>query len=186
MKTISISCIAAFFVLLFVSCYNPISEVAVNNFFNDSIVNVKVYPIHVVTGQNISADFKLAENLVDKLNDIDRFHFKVSDKDMIVPIKWGHNQAKMLRNSAAYLQEQIKKQKPDSDFILLVELLCNPTETYVGGIHYYISSKKGELVRIQLTNSHWKVYQKVNPKNRNEGLLVATDMITAFLNSKSV
>ena len=88
---------------------------------------------------------------------------------------WGSYLSKKAQGFANH----IKESHLDTEYALLVEFLCNPNETYVGGIHFFRSDKEGQLASGGLTNSHWEEYQEIEPRDRLGGY----ELVLAMLNN---
>ena len=139
--------------------------------------SVTVYPVHVACGGKTMADFQLGRELVDWLN-----AQKIADATpgrlgAPIPVKWGANQAKMAKQSAEAFGAWVKQANIATDYALLVEILCNPNETKVMGVHFFLAEKSGLLAAGGLTNSHWDEFKRVKPVDRQGGLSVLKEMI---------
>lgn len=169
-------------IALSVGCKSLISKDASSKFINEKeTVSMMVYPVRVIHGNKIDKDPALSNQMIGQLSGFDKIKFIPTNDTLSIPFQWRHNQAKILRQSAAGFSSGIVNSNIDTDYALLVEILGNSEETWVGGIHYYICNKKGEIVKLALNNSHWETFQQVNPKNRHDGMLVAVNMLREFL-----
>lgn len=160
-------------------CWSYYSDEAHELFKNRSeLISVSVYPVRVVAGQSAEYDSSLAALLVESLNQNSLCQASYYPAALDIPVEWGRNQARMSQTSALAFAEQVKDHAIESGYALLVELLCNPDETYVGGIQYYLSDANGLIASGALSNSHWEEWQSVQPKNRLDGYKVAIALIT--------
>ncbi len=159
-------------------CWTYICKDCAATFQNrEEPVSVTVYPVNVVKGQNIINDSELARELVSFLQRENLAYASLGTKTHAYDYQWGHNQAAMAKRSAQAFKAQVKQDNIQTEYALLVEVLCNQSETLVMGVHYYLVNKEGLAADGGLNNSHWAEFQKVNPKNRNDGLRVAELML---------
>ncbi|MCK4577980.1 MAG: hypothetical protein KAU50_04275 [Candidatus Marinimicrobia bacterium] len=141
-------------------------------------IQVTVFPVHVVLGDSaIVHDNALTTDLVDWLRANGLAQPVQAGTPAEVPIQWGRNQAAMLRRSAEAFAGLMAADPPQTGYALMVEILSNRTESWVGGIHYYLVDQEGRLAAVGLTNSHWKEFQQVKPKDRAAGLEVLKLML---------
>ena len=94
-----------------------------------------------------------------------------------VPFRAGVNQARMLRRSAAAFSERIAERGTDTDYALLVEILTNRDETWVGGVHFYLADPQGRIAELSLSNSHHERFKAVDPTDRHGGFEVAKGLL---------
>jgi len=164
--------------LILSGCWSYLSKEAREKFeTRDGVFSVTVYPVSVVIGQERVHDEQLAAEVIAFLA-----KKKLADPVMgtgfiDIPVKWGRNQAKMAQRSAINFSDQMKGEEIQTDYALLVEILCNSSENNVGGVHYYLCDKEGNLADGGLTNSHWDEFKEVEPHDRNGGLAVAKLML---------
>ena len=170
--------VLCFMMLILSGCSSYISKEAREKFeIRDGSFSVTVYPVSVVIGQERVHDEQLAAEVIDFLA-----KEKLADPVMgigfiDIPVKWEIDQAKMAQRSAIKFSDQMKEEEIQTDYALLVEILCNSSENNVGGVHYYLCDKEGNLADGGLTNSHWDEFHKVEPHDRNGGLAVAKLML---------
>ncbi len=172
-------------VFISVGCKSLESKDASAKFINEKeSVSMLVYPVRVIQGGKIDNDPNLSQKLISQLSEFDKIKFVTTNDTLSIPFQWRHNQARMLRQSATGFSAGITKANIETEYALLVEILGNGEETWVGGVHYYICNKNGEIVKLGLNNSHWEAFQQVNPKNRQDGMLVAVKMLTEYFKSR--
>jgi len=170
--------VLCFTMLILSGCWSYVSKEAREKFeTRDGAFSVTVYPVSVVIGQERVHDEQLAAEVIAFLA-----KKKLADPVMgtgfiDIPVKWGRNQAKMAQRSAINFSDQMKGEEIQTDYALLVEILCNSSENNVGGVHYYLCDKEGNLADGGLTNSHWDEFKEVEPHDRNGGLAVAKLML---------
>ncbi len=140
--------------------------------------SVTVYPVSIVVGSERQQDTELASEITDFINDNDLADAVMGEGDIEIPVKWEMDQSKMARRSALSYAEQMKSANIMTDYALLVEILCNSSETNVGGVHYFLCDKEGNLADRGLNNSHWENFKKVKPHDRKGGAEVAKLMLT--------
>lgn len=165
--------------LLISGCWSYLSSEARQKFESrEESFSVTVFPVSIVVGSERQQDAELASEIADFINANQLADAVMGEGDIEIPVKWGRNQAKMAQQSALSYAEQIKSANIMTDYALLVEILCNSSETKVGGIHYYLCDKEGNLADGGLCNSHWENFQKVKPHDRKGGTEVVKLMLT--------
>ena len=170
--------VLCFTMLILSGCWSYVSKEAREKFeTRDGAFSVTVYPVSVVIGQERVQDEQLAAEVINFLARGKLAHPVMGIGNIDIPVKWGRNQAKMAQRSAINFSDQMKEEEIQTDYALLVEILCNSSETNVGGVHYYLCDKEGNLADGGLTNSHWDEFHKVEPHDRNGGLAVAKLML---------
>ena len=140
-------------------------------------LSVTVYPVHVVISDKTHSDTDLQKQLVDHLNVLGYAEAIASEDDVEIPFIWGANQAKMFRRSAENFAAQLAGKPLSTSYALLVETLSIQVEDNMGGVHYYIVDNQGHVVDGALSNTHWNAFTSVSPKNRQEGLQVAFNIL---------
>ena len=132
-----------------------------------------VYPVHVIVGDATHADINLQTQLINHINELGYARAVASESDASITMIWGANQAKMYRRNAGQFAEQVKAANVSTSYALLVETLSRGVESNLGGVHYYIVDNQGNVVDGTLSNSHWKEFSSISPRNRQEALQVA-------------
>ena len=151
-------------------CRSYISREAQNRFQAlEGPFSVTVYPVNVVKGTTVEHDEDLALRLMAFLREENLANPVLGTAAVEIPVMWRHNQAKMAEQSAIAFATEVKATGVQTEYALLVEILCNPTETKVGGVHFYLSDRTGNLADGGLTNSHWEEFKEVQPHDRQGG-----------------
>ena len=178
-KTIRRStCLLLLLSISLAGCWSYISKEAQQKFQSlEEPFSVTVYPVNVVKGSTVEHDEDLAIRLMTFLHEENLANPVLGTAPVEIPIKWGYNQAKMAQQSAIAFATEVKATGIQTEYALLVEILCNSTETKVGGVHFYLSDRTGNLASGGLTNSHWEEFQEVQPHDRQGGYEVATRML---------
>jgi hypothetical protein len=140
-------------------------------------ISVTVYPVNIVLGEKISHDRDLSRRLVTFLQDEGLADPVLGSVNHSYPFKWGMNQAKMFARSADAFGYQVRNDKIETDYALLVEILCWGSESGIGGVEYYLVDKDGKVASASLCNSDWAEFQEVKPGNRNGGIDLAIKML---------
>ena len=167
-----------------IGCNSYISKEAQNRFQAlEEPFSVTVYPVNVVKGGTIEHDEKLARKVVSFLQQDNLADPILETTAMEISVKWGRNQAGMAQRSATAFAIKVKEANIQTEYALLVEILGNSDETRVGGVHYYLSDREGNLAAGGLNNSHWEEYKEVKPHNRQGGYEVAIRMLRNNLNN---
>lgn len=161
-----------------IGCYSYISREARHRFQAlEGPFSVTVYPVNVVKGTTIEHDEDLARKVMTFLRQENLAEPVLGSDDVEIPFQWSIGQPKMVQRSALAFASMVKETGIETDYALLVEILCNPTETWVGGVHFYLSDRSGNLANGGLTNSHWPEFQEVQPHDRQGGYEVAIRML---------
>jgi hypothetical protein len=158
--------------------WSYISEEAAREFQSrEGAFSVTVYPVHVVRGAAIDHDEDLARNLAAFLRQEGLAEPVLGNTAIEIPFKWEHNEAKMAQQSAMAFASKVREVGLQTEYALLVEILCDGTETHVVGVHFYLSDREGRLASGGLTNSAWEEFKEVQPRDRNGGYEVAIRML---------
>lgn len=168
--------------LLITSCSSIINTKCAK-FFHDreGSFSVTVYPVHIILAQKeIQADFDLAQTIIDSLNRRGIAEAIASNSDVNIPVEWIANQAKMFKTSGAAFAELVSGANLETDYALLVEVLCNSNENLVRGVHLYLANGQGIICEGGLSNSHWENFTSVGPHDRYGGIEVALNMLHWF------
>jgi hypothetical protein len=159
-------------------CWSYISREAQHEFQAlEGPFSVTVYPVNVVKGTTVEHDEDLALRLMAFLREENLANPVLGTAAVEIPVTWRRNQAKMAQQSAIAFATEVKTTGVQTEYALLVEILCNSTETKVRGVHFYLSDRTGNLASGGLTNSHWEEFQEVQPHDRQGGNEVAIRML---------
>jgi hypothetical protein len=160
------------------ACASPFSREAEEAFLADTgPFSVTIYPVHVVLGQEIEDDALLAVQLAEFLSGDKLANPTISESPIEVPMEWGRNQAAMYRRSGERFGAAVAAAGIETEYALLVEILCDDEETWVGGVHYYLVDAGGQLASGGGSNSHHKEFKEVDPVDREGGIEVAFRML---------
>lgn len=141
-------------------------------------VSLAVFPVRVVRGEGeIAQDAALALRLVDALNASGHAEATLAAAPMEFEVEWGMNQAKMFLASADAFASRVAEVGIRQDYALVVEILANEGEDWIGGVHYYLVDSGGRIVAGGLSNSHHDVFKNVDPKSREDGYRVGEAML---------
>jgi hypothetical protein len=76
------------------------------------------------------------------------------------------NEQKVLWDMAHAFSEHVRQNPPDADYVLFADYLMG--KEAVGGVHFAICDRQGELVVVDFQNSHWPDFKSINPKTRDD------------------
>lgn len=159
-------------------CWEYVSSEARQRFeARSGRATVTVYAVDVVRGQAVEHDLRLAQQLAAFLRDEGLADSVVARGSLEVPVRWDHNQAAMARESALAYAAKVKAADIGTDYALYAQILCDPRETQVLGVHFYLAEKSGLVAAGGLTNSHWEEFKAVQPRDRDGGYDVLTRLI---------
>jgi len=172
------ACLCLLFPIAFCGCWSYISKEAAQRFESrQGAISVTVYPVNVVRGDTVEHDADLAGKLMTFLRQENLAEPVLATESANISFKWGHNQAKMAQQSAIAFASTVKEAGIQTEYALLVEILCNKSETWVGGVHFYLCDRDGLLANGGLTNSHWEEFEEIKPHDRQGGYEVAIRML---------
>jgi hypothetical protein len=164
--------------LVLAGCWSYVSKEAQQRLLSSKPpVSVTVFPVQVVKGPVREHDAALAARLADFLRQEGMAVATVATARVDLHVQWHHNQARMAKESALGFGSRVGETGITTQYALLAEILCNPTETQVIGVHFYLAEQGGALAAGGLTNSHWEEFQAVKPADRNGGYEVLTRML---------
>lgn len=159
-------------------CWSYVSDEAQRRFAaRTGPIGVTVYPVHVMRGGATVHDAALAQELAAFLGREGLADAVVAAGPIEYPFEGGANQARMAQRSARAFAAKVREAGIATDYALMVEVLANPDESVVIGVHYYLVERGGEIADGSLTNSHWDEFEKVKPHDRRGGLEVAELML---------
>lgn len=151
-------------------CWSYVSKEAQHKFESrEKPFSVTVYPVDVVLGDRVEHDEDLGQRLVTFLRDESLADPVSGTAEIEVPVDWQANEARMAQLSANAFAAQVKEAGIKTDYALLAQILCNDDETWVGGVHYYLSDRAGKLADGGLSNSDWPEFKEVKPRDRQGG-----------------
>jgi hypothetical protein len=164
--------------LLISGCWSYVSKDAQESFERRRLpLNLTVYPVNVIKGTAFDHDRELARRVADYLETENLATPVVGNINHWYPFQWGMNQAKMSGRSAKAFAAQVKKDGIQTDYALLVEILCNASETNVVGVEYYLVEKSGRIVNGCLSNSDWPDFKEIKPTDRKGGYEIAIRLL---------
>jgi hypothetical protein len=129
--------------------------------------SVTVFPAFVREGRQAKYDADAAGAIGDLLTEESLAAVTVSDAEVPITSKWGMNQAKMFRGSAADFSTYVRDNPVETEYALLPEYLIGGRGTPVG-VHLYLVDAEGVVAYAFLNNSHHKVFTDVNPKTPDD------------------
>jgi hypothetical protein len=181
-KTLFITTIIVSFLL---SCSIKISDDAYKKFISEhGSPSILVYPVRVIMIDSAYFDASLSQELIENLSGFTNFRLKPTKDTMDIPIKWSSDYGWLLKHSAKRFSKNVSKKNISEEYALLVEVLCNNEETWVGGVNVLICNNKGKMVRMQHNNSSHNHFSQVNPRSPKDGTLVARNMLLVFLRGR--
>ncbi len=125
--------------------------------------SVTVYPAFVRRGRENFYEPSAAESVGVFLADQSLAAVTVSQAQIPITGGWGHNQARMLRESAEDFAKYVIAHGIETDYALLPEYLTGG-EGYVEGIHCYMLDAEGTVAYAVLLNSHHKPFYEADPQ----------------------
>lgn len=123
---------------------------------------VVVYPTHA--GDAFSAESATA--LVAAINEQKLTIAVPGENGPQFGIERAMNEQKVLWSMAHSFSDWVKKNPPNADYALFADYLMG--KGGVGGVHFAICTRHGELVVVDFQNSHWPDFQSINPRTRDD------------------
>ena len=144
--------------------------------FKEGNTKVIVCPVHILSGQNSSIDTISSTKIIEYINSKRYAKAQGTNLQPVTNNEWRRNEAKMLTVSINFFIDFVKENNfPDDTYILYAEFLKSEKNKSIRAIHYCLLDNKGEIAMRGLINSHWKEFQKVNPKTND-------DCVAVFIN----
>jgi len=125
-------------------------------------VTMVVYPAHA--GDVFSPESAMA--LAALINDKALTRATASEDGPRFEIARNPNEQKVLWSMARQFSEYIQKNPPEADYALFADYLMG--RKAVGGVHFAICNRLGELVVVDFQNSHWPDFQSIDPRSRED------------------
>lgn len=138
--------------------------------------SITVFPAFVRDGEQHRYDADAARSIAEFLTQEGLATATVSDAEVPITSKWGMNQARMFRDSAADFSTYIGEHPIQTDYALLPEYLIGGRGTVVG-VHLYLLDPQGTAAYAALLNSHHKVFTDVDPKTTSDCTTIAIDVM---------
>jgi hypothetical protein len=121
-----------------------------------------VYPAHA--GEAYSPES--ATGITAMLNGQKLTKAKASGSGPRLEIARDMNEQKSLWSMAHAFSESVRKNPPNADYVLFADYLMG--KDAVGGVHFAICNKQGELVVVDFQNDHWPDFNAIDPKTRED------------------
>lgn len=153
---------------VFAGCRGMVDREA-NSTLMDSLgqTSVTVFPAFVRAGKQNSYVPAAAASIAEFLTASNLAIVQISAEQVPITGGWGHNQARMLRESAEAFAAYIGEHPIQTDYALLPEYLTGSTGN-VGGIHCYLLDAKGTVAYATLLNSHHKPFTDADPQTTED------------------
>lgn len=121
-----------------------------------------IYPAHAGDEWSPAS----ATHLAQMINEAKLIKATAAEKGPQLDVKGDMNEQKVLWGMARAFREHVQKQPPDADYVLYPDYLMGGNA--VGGVHFAICDRKGELVIVDFQNSHWDDFKSINPQSRED------------------
>ena len=168
--------------------YRPASDRAGTFLKGVGKTSIAVFPTVVRSKAGTSYDRTSQGKIVRFIEDNRLAHAVSSERDLNPGELQGRFQWDVFQSGMGALGKQIVKEKPQSDYVLIVEVLITPTRSKglaVGGIHCYLLDREGVNAFSFLLNSHHRMFQDAALKTpdgsaKGEGELKSEAVRTAL------
>ena len=151
--------------------YRPHSENALVFLQQLEIATLAVYPSIIRTLEGTSFSTQSQQQIIELLNEAQLNSVVAESKHIDPGVLKGQSQWEMFVNDKQSIVEYLKQRRPDAQYSLIMELLFQPGNDAIFGIHCYIFDPEGENAFSFLLNSHHQLF--VDAK------LIAGDSTTA-------
>lgn len=171
---------AACLLLIFTvsACDQVVSDEARRRFQNRTDpFTLTVFPVQVITGSRVTHDKELARRVSDFINAAYPADSRTAARPIQKPAFYGVAETRRIRLSARYLSRAIQGMDLNTDYAFMAEIVCNPDETRVLGVYWFLADRFGRIAGARMANAHHREFQRINPKDRNEALPVLIEMI---------
>ena len=124
-----------------------------------------VYPARA--GDEVSKDS--ATNLAKLINEAKLTKAAAADQGPQLTVKGDMNEQKMLWDMARGVREYVQAHRPEAEYVLYAHYLMGKDSSgkdAVGGVHFAVCDRQGQLVIVDFQNDHHDDFQAVNPKSR--------------------
>ncbi|MCC6677378.1 MAG: hypothetical protein IT436_09555 [Phycisphaerales bacterium] len=121
-----------------------------------------VFPAHA--GDAFSTES--AASIASMINERKLARATAADAGPRFEIPGDSNEQKVLWAMARAFSDYIRMNPPGTDYAMFTDYLMGPG--VVGGVHFAICNRQGELVVVDFQNSHWPDFQSVNPRSRED------------------
>jgi len=171
---------AGLFILLSIvtGCDQVVSDEARRRFEQRTgSFTVTIFPIHVISGNQLSHDQALARRLAEFLSTSHLAEPIVASEPINIPAYYRVAETKRIRLAARHFQRTIDQVDLTTDYALMAEIVSNPDKTRVLGVYFFLADRFGRIASARMANSHHSEFQKIQPKNPSDGFRVLTEMI---------
>jgi hypothetical protein len=138
---------------------------------------ITVYPVNIVKETGMQHDSALGGDVTDYIASNKMAKTILTLKVHSYSFVWNTDPAKMSQQSSKAFASQVKNDHIQTDYALLVEILCNNDETSVLGVSYYLVDKNGNVQEVTYSNPTGVDFKQVKPTNRYGGLEIAKRMM---------
>jgi hypothetical protein len=156
-------------------CMGPLDRDAARKFENAlGNANFVVYPTFV-RAKSTAYDVPSAMELSRLLEDQKLGHAELSSEQIPIHGRWGHNQARMFRQSAEDIAILVKSTSPPGAYSVMAECLMAPD--HVIGAHLYVLDSAGRMAYGILVNSHHDAFASRSPKTVADCISVLKEIV---------
>lgn len=120
-----------------------------------------VYPAHAGDAFSVESAKSLAAKIVEKKY----AKATAADKGPQFAIERAMNEQKVLWSMANQFSAWVKQNPPAADYVVFADYLMG--KGGVGGVHFAICNKQGELVVVDFQNDHHRDFNAVKPTDRD-------------------
>lgn len=120
-----------------------------------------VYPLRV-NGENSPADAaRLAELLTHEL----KCQVTVGQQPLEAQIAPSSNEQRRLWDLARAFRDQVRRDQPAADYLLIADYLLGPPGKPPQGVHFVVCDRAGQWVIVDFQNSHQADFKRLAPKS---------------------
>ena len=162
-------------------CGGIVDEQAEQKFRRDlGNTSITVFPVFVRDGEQHRYDADAATAIGESLTQAGLATVTASAAQVPITSRWGMNQAKMFRDSAADFGAYVRANPIETDYALLAEYLIGGRGVPVG-VHLYLVDAQGTAAYAILFNSHHSEFTDVNPQTVEDCTTIVVNRLPADL-----
>jgi len=177
-NVLSVLTLLMLFLLAAAGCDRVVSEQAQSRFrARSGPFSVTVFPVQVTTGSQVDHDKALAKRFSEFLRSSQLAVPRLSSRSIKKPPFFSISETKRIRLNARYLIRTVDAMDLDTDYAFMAEIVCNPNETRVLGVYFFLSDRFGRIASARMANTHHREFRRIHPENRNDGFRVLREMI---------
>jgi hypothetical protein len=165
------------FILIWVISGGPVSYIdqAARDQFRSDLghTSITIYPTLVREGYEESFDLKSAREIASFLNEQGFATATVAEEEPAVQTIGHRNELRVAAASALSLAQFVEGKPLETPYALMAEYFISPKDGRVMAVHYYLVTKAGRVADAGVINSHYRIFQEIDPRTLEDCTQVA-------------